>query len=77
MSFVRIKLGARWDAFKNLSRETMGRIDLPEDLQVHRGTAIGVVTFSKNKELAKKFINFLTSERGKKIYEEYGWHHAE
>jgi len=44
---------------------------------VHRNTAIGVVTFSKNKELAKKFIAFLVSEEGKKIYEEYGWHHAE
>ena len=51
--------------------------NVPKDLQVHRSTAIGVITFSKNKELAKKFIDFLVSEKGKKIYEEYGWHHAE
>jgi ABC-type molybdate transport system substrate-binding protein len=25
----------------------------------------------------QKFIGFLVSEKGKKIYEEYGWHHAE
>ena len=80
MSFINKKkvdavLG--WDAFKNLNMETVDRIELPKDLQVHRSTAIGVITFSKNKELAKKFIDFLTSEKGKKIYEEYGWHHAE
>jgi len=66
-----------WDAFKNLNKETMDIIGLPKDLQVHRSTAIGVITFSKNKELAKKFIDFLISEEGKGIYEEYGWHHAE
>ncbi len=78
MSFVNKKkvdaiLG--WDAFKNLNKETMDIIDLPKDLQVHRSTAIGVITFSKNKDLARKFIDFLVSDSGEKIYEEYGWHH--
>jgi molybdate transport system substrate-binding protein len=80
MSFVNKKkvdaiLG--WDAFKNLNMETMDKIDLPKDLQIHRSTAIGVITFSRNKELAKKFIDFLVSKEGKKIYEKYGWHHTE
>jgi molybdate transport system substrate-binding protein len=79
MSFINKKkvdaiLG--WDAFKNLNMQTMDIIELPKDLQVHRSTAIGMITFSKYKELAKKFIDFLVSEKGKKIYEEYGWHHA-
>ena len=65
-----------WDAFKNLNMKTMDVIELPKDLQVHRSTAIGVITFSKSKELAKIFIDFLVSEKGKKIYEEYGWHHT-
>jgi ABC-type molybdate transport system substrate-binding protein len=38
--------------------------------------AIIVISCSKNEELAKKFIDFLVSEKGKKIYEDYGWHHA-
>jgi len=80
MSFVNKKkvdavLG--WDAFKNLNMQTMDIIELPQALQVHRSTAIGVITFSKSKELARKFIDFLVSEEGKRIYEEYGWHHAE
>ena len=66
-----------WDAFKNLNMQTMDVVKLPGDLQVHRSTAVGVITFSKNKELAKKFIDFLVSQEGKKVYEEYGWHHAE
>jgi len=65
-----------WDAFKNLNIQTMDIIELPKDLQVHRSTAIGVIAFSKNKELSKKFISFLVSEKGKKIYEEFGWHHV-
>jgi molybdate transport system substrate-binding protein len=65
-----------WDAFKNMNMKTMDVIDLPKDLQVHRSTAIGVIAFSKNKELAEKFIGFLVSEKGKKIYEEHGWHHV-
>jgi molybdate transport system substrate-binding protein len=78
MSFINKKkvdaiLG--WDAFKNLNRQTMDIVELPKDLQVHRSTAIGVIAFSKNKELAKRFIDFLVSEKGKDIYEEYGWHH--
>jgi molybdate transport system substrate-binding protein len=80
MSFINKKkvdaiLG--WDAFKHLNMQTMDIIELPKDLQVHRTTAIGVITYSTNKELAKKFIDFLVSEKGKKIYEEYGWHHVE
>jgi accessory colonization factor AcfC len=79
MSFInkkRVDAILGWDAFKNLNKETMEIIGLPKDLQVHRSTAIGVITFSKNKELAKKFIGFLISEEGKGIYEEYGWHNA-
>ncbi len=78
MSFINKKqvdaiLG--WDAFKNLNMDTMDKVDLPNNLQVHRSTAIGAITFSKNKELAKRFIDFLVSEKGKRIYEQYGWHH--
>lgn len=78
MSFVNKKkvdaiLG--WDAFKNLNMQTMDVIALSKDLQVQRSTAIGVIAFSKNKDLAKEFIDFLVSDNGEKIYEEYGWHH--
>ena len=65
-----------WDAFKKLWMKTMQVVELPKELQVYRSTSVAVVKFSKNKELAEKFIDFLVSESGKKIYRDYGWYHA-
>jgi molybdate transport system substrate-binding protein len=51
MSFInkkKVKAILGWDTFKNLNPQTMDIIELPKDLQVHRTTAIGVITFSKN-----------------------------
>jgi molybdate transport system substrate-binding protein len=66
-----------WDAFKKLAIKTMEVVKLPKDLQVHRSTGVAVIKFAKNKKLAEEFVDFLASERGKSIYEEYGWHHKE
>jgi len=65
-----------WDAFKRLWMKTMEVVELPKELQVYRSTGVAVIKFSKHKESAKKFIDFLVSESGKKIYKEYGWYHA-
>ena len=63
-----------WDAFKRSWMKTMEVVELPKELQVYRSTGVAVVKFSKNKKLANKFIDFLVSENGKKIYREYGWY---
>jgi len=65
-----------WDAFKKLWMKTIEVVELPKELQVYRTTGVAVIQFSKNKKLANKFIDFLTSENGKKIYREYGWYHV-
>ncbi len=65
-----------WDAFKKLWMKTMEVVELPKTLQVYRSTGVAVVKFSKDKELTKKFINFLVSENGKKIYRDFGWYHT-
>ena len=65
-----------WDAFKRLWMKTMEVVELPKELQVYRSTGVATIMFSKHKELTKKFIDFLVSENGKKIYREYGWHHT-
>jgi len=57
-----------WDAFKKLWMKTMEVVELPKELQVYRSTGVAVVKFSRNKELAKKFLNFVTSERCKRIW---------
>jgi molybdate transport system substrate-binding protein len=65
-----------WDAFQKLWPATIEVVDLPRELQVFRSTGIAVIQFSKQKETAKQFIDYATSEKGKKIYRSYGWIHT-
>ena len=65
-----------WDAFQKLWPTTLDVIDLPRELQVFRSTGIAVIQFSKNKETAKQFIDYTTTENGRKIYKSYGWIHT-
>ena len=65
-----------WDAFQKLWPANIEVVDLPRELQVFRSTGIAVIQFSKQKETAKEFIDYATSEKGKKIYSSYGWIHS-
>lgn len=53
--------------------KTMDVVELPKDLEVYRSTGVSVITFSNKKELAKKFVEFLVSDEGIRIYKEFGW----
>ena len=65
-----------WNAFGNIWSKTAEIVELPKELQVYRSTGVAVVEYSKNKNLARRFINFLTSKEGRKIYSDYGWIHG-
>ncbi len=65
-----------WDAFEKIWPRTSEAIELPEDLQVFRSTGVAILNYSEERELAARFIDFLVSEEGKRIYEEYGWTHG-
>ncbi len=62
-----------WNAFQGVWPDTCEVIEIPETLQVFRSTVAGIISYTKNKELSKKFINYLTSPPIRKIYESYGW----
>jgi len=62
-----------WNAFQNIWPNTCEAVELPENLQAFRSTVIGIVSHTQNRALAQKFIDFLTSEEGRKIYSDYGW----
>jgi accessory colonization factor AcfC len=64
-----------WNAFKNIWPDTCLTIELPPNLQVYRSTAAGILSCTKDLELSKKFIDFLTTPEAKKIYSDYGWIH--
>jgi len=40
---------------------------------VFRSTAAQVITYTRNAELSRKLIDFLTSPEGQRIYTDYGW----
>ena len=57
----------------NLESERIDVIEIPKEQQVLRGTGVGLLSFSKEPEAAKKFMNFLASPDSRKFYKEYGW----
>ena len=64
-----------WNAFHCIWPNTCETIELPPNLQVFRSTVAGILSYTKNKALSEKFIDYLTSPEIKKIYEDYGWIH--
>ena len=62
-----------WTAFGHLEPERIKVIELPKEQQVLRGTGVGMLSFAKDTEAAKQFMDFLTSAQSRKFYAEYGW----
>lgn len=48
-------------------------IEIPEDINIKQILPIGMLNISKNKEVANDFINFVSSDEGKEIFEKYGF----
>lgn len=62
-----------WTAFKHLEPERIEVIEMPKEQQVLRGTGVGLLSFSKEPQAAKQFMDFLASADSRKFYKEYGW----
>jgi len=62
-----------WTAFKHLAPERIEVIEMPKEQQVLRATSVGLLSFSKEPEAAKRFMQFLASPASRKFYKEYGW----
>jgi len=62
-----------WNAFQSIWPDTCEVIELPSDLQVFRSTVVAMVSYTKDAELSRKFIDLLTSNEVRKIYSDYGW----
>ena len=62
-----------WNAFQGVWPDTCEVIELPETLQVFRSTVAGIISYTRDKELSRKFIDYLTSAPMRRIYEGYGW----
>lgn len=74
-SIVQKKVDAAfgWNTYKVLHTKAIDAVELSKEIQVYRSTLITITSFTENKETANKFIKFLLSKEGKKIYTKYGW----
>jgi len=64
-----------WNAFKNVWPDTCEGVEIPREFQVFRSTVAQVITYTRDAELSKRFIDFLVSPEGRRIYSENGWLH--
>ena len=48
-------------------------VEIPDNENIIKTIPIGVLTFSENKEYARDFIDFVTSDESKAVYEKYGF----
>lgn len=62
-----------WTAFQHLEPKRIEVIEMPKEQQVLRGTGVGLLSFSKEPEASKQFMDFLVSPDSLKFYAEYGW----
>ena len=68
-----VDAGFGWTAFKHLEPDRIDLVELPPEQEIWRGTGVGLLTFSKNPEGAKQFMDFLTTPEARAVYVEYGW----
>jgi len=62
-----------WTAFRHLEPERIEVIEMPKEQQVLRGTGVGLLSFAKQPEAAKEFMDFLVSPESRAFYKDYGW----
>ena len=53
--------------------KTMEMVDIPLDKGFVKVIPIGTLSFSENPENAEKFMNFVSSDEGKAVFEKYGF----
>jgi len=62
-----------WDAMARYYSDHGDEIPIPIENNVISNVDIGVLKFSKHQELAEKFVDFITSEAGKKILQKHNY----
>jgi len=62
-----------WDAIARYYSEYGDRIPIPREKNVISTVDIGVLKFTKHRELAEKFVEFVTSQRGGDIFRKHNY----
>jgi molybdate transport system substrate-binding protein len=64
---------SQWDSNSTF----MQVIDIDSRYSKKKRLVLGLIRYSQNKELAKKFMELASSERGKMIFDKYGLYHLD
>jgi molybdate transport system substrate-binding protein len=62
-----------WEETMLFAPEKADIIQIPKEENIIEIIPIGTLTFSKNEDMARKFVDFVTSEEGKAIFNKYGF----
>ena len=62
-----------WDAIARYYKEYGDEIPIPVENNIISTIDIGVLKFTKNQELAEKFVDFITSEAGRQIFQKHNY----
>lgn len=62
-----------WDVFDQWAPEKIENVPIPKELAQRRYIPAAVVTYSKQKELAQQFVDFVSSEEGNSVYSKHGY----
>lgn len=62
-----------WDAIARYYSEHGDQVPIPAEQNVISTVDVGVLTFTQNRELAEKFVNFVVSERGQAVFKKHNY----
>ncbi|MBM7622507.1 molybdate ABC transporter substrate-binding protein [Sporohalobacter salinus] len=66
-------VGIVWRANYKEFEDKLKLVKIPKEVNVVKDLAIAVLEFSSKKEKAVKFMNFVSSEKGRNIFAKYGY----
>jgi molybdate transport system substrate-binding protein len=62
-----------WKASLVRTEKKTDIIEIPKEQNIIKVIPIGMLTFSENKDMAKKFVEFVASDEGKEVFEKHGF----
>jgi len=62
-----------WSAFSHMAEGRIDIVDLPDRYCIYRATGIGMLSFTKQPDIAREFMDFLTTPDARSSYKRYGW----
>ncbi|MHC5054831.1 MAG: substrate-binding domain-containing protein [Planctomycetota bacterium] len=62
-----------WTAFAHMGEGRLEVVELPDAHVVQRGTGVGMLSFSKDPDRARRLMDYLTTDSARAAYKEFGW----